>query len=89
MENYAKVLNIEAQTMIIMASRQIIPAVETYLGQLAETAANKQNVCGNEAIVLEKELITRLSALNAQTFRAVEALRQADREASPQGMRMP
>ena len=85
MENYAKVLNIEAQTMIIMASRQIIPAVETYLGQLSETAANKQKVCGDEAIALEKELIHRLSALNAQAFRAVEALRQADREATAAG----
>ena len=87
MENYAKVLNIEAQTMIIMASRQIIPAVETYIGKLSETAKAKMKVFGDDASVisLEKELISRLSALNAEAFRAVEALRQADREATAAG----
>ena len=38
-----------------------------------------------KASTLEKELITRLSTLNAKAFRAVEALRQADREAAAAG----
>lgn len=36
-ETYAKTINIEARTMIDMASRQIVPAVATYSGRLANT----------------------------------------------------
>ncbi len=85
LENYAKVLNIEAQTMMVMASRQIIPAVENYIAKLARTAALKRDICGDESVAMEKELIQKLSALNAQAYRAVEALRQADREAGVAG----
>ena len=85
LENYAKVLNIEAQTMVVMASRQIIPAVENYIGKLARTAALKRDICGEDSIVMEKDLIETLSSLNAQAYRAVAALQQADREACAAG----
>ena len=79
-ENYAKVLNIEAQTMVLMATRQIIPAVETYIDRLAGTAARKAALCGDarpDCTALERELVGRLSELNARAFRAAEALREA------------
>ena len=41
LENYAKVLNIEAQTMMLMATRQIIPAVESYITKLGKAARAK------------------------------------------------
>ncbi len=94
LENYAKILNIEAQTMILMASRQIIPAVESYIAKLGKAARAKLDVLGIgadgqkpllTATRLERELITRLSDLNAATYDAVNALRQADREASAAG----
>ena len=87
LENYAKVLNIEAQTMILMASRQIIPAVEAYIVKLGKAARAKLDVLeGNtDCIRMERELITRLSVLNTATFDAVEALRLADREALAAG----
>ncbi len=93
LENYAKVLNIEAQTMILMASRQIIPAVEAYIAKLGQAARAKMDVLFDHdgpapllaATRLERELITRLSDLSAATFDAVEALRQADREALAAG----
>ncbi len=90
LENYAKVLNIEAQTMILMATRQIIPGVETYIAKLGAAARAKLDVLGINAdgqkpllaaTRLERELITRLSDLNAAAYDAVAALRQADREA--------
>ena len=85
-ENYAKVLNIEAQTMILMASRQVIPAVEDYIAKLGRAAQAKLTVTDDPACVrMERELITRLSALNTATYDAVDALRQADREASAAG----
>ena len=86
LENYAKMLNIEAQTMILMATRQIIPAVESYITKLGKAAKLKMEVCGDPTVIrLEKELITRLSDLNAATYDAVAALRQADREAAVAG----
>ncbi len=91
LENYVKVLNIEAQTMILMASRQIIPAVEAYMEQLGRTARAKTDTLGllpadAPAVTrLERTLITRLSELNAAAFDAAEALRQANREALAAG----
>ena len=86
LENYAKVLNIEAQTMILMATRQIIPAVEAYITKLGKAAKAKQVVCDDPACIrMERELIIRLSELNTRTYDAVNALRQADREATAAG----
>ena len=87
LENYAKVLNIEAQTMVLMATRQIIPAVESYITKLGQAAQAKLAVFDGERahIRMEKELILRLSELNTRTYDAVEALRQADREATSAG----
>ena len=90
LENYAKVLNIEAQTMILMATRQIMPAVEAYIAKLGAAAKAKLDVLGVgaednapllRATRMERELITRLSDLNTATYDAVEALRRANREA--------
>ena len=71
--------------MIVMASRQIIPAVETYLGQLAQTATLKRDLCGEESVALEKEIITKLTALNAKAYQAVEHLRVVDKQATSAG----
>ena len=82
-ENYAKVLNIEAQTMVVMASRQIIPAVEGYIEQLARTAKGKMDILGSlECAEMERELVTRLSELNTKAYRAVNSLKKADAEAA-------
>ena len=87
LENYAKVLNIEAQTMILMATRQIIPSVESYITKLGKAARAKLDVLeGNTAAIrMERELISRLSELNTAAYDAVAALRQADREALAAG----
>ena len=86
LENYAKVLNIEAQTMILMATRQIVPAVEAYITKLGKAAKAKLLVCDDPACIrMERELITRLSELNTRTYDAIAALRLADREATAAG----
>ena len=86
LENYAKVLNIEAQTMILMASRQIIPAVENYITKVARAATLKAQVCGGSSCAaMERDLISRLSALNEEAYHAVEALRAADANARAAG----
>ena len=86
LENYAKVLNIEAQTMILMASRQIIPAVEKYITKVARAATLKAQVCGGSSCAaMERDLISRLSALNEEAYHAVETLRDADANARAAG----
>ena len=80
-ENYAKVINIEAQTMLDMALKDIIPAANKYLGALASAAAAKTAVVKTADISAETGLITRLSAYTGECYRAAEALRAADAEA--------
>ncbi len=87
LENYAKVLNIEAQTMVLIATRQIIPAVESYIEKLGKAAKAKLLVFDEDrdSIRMEREIMRRLSELNTATYDAVNALRQADREACAAG----
>ncbi len=84
LENYAKIINIEAQTMIVMASREYIPAVEEYMCRLADTASKKRDVLGVGSIGVEKDLLTKLSSYNEQAYAALEALKRADAEAMSQ-----
>ena len=81
-ENYSKIINIEALTMIDMASRDIIPAVNSYIGEIANTAAAKMSVLPTVNCSVERDLIERLSELNATAYRCVAELRAADKEAT-------
>ena len=81
-ENYAKIINIEALTMIVMASRDYIPAVEGYIAQIADTATKKMAVCGEASCDVEKSIISRLSEWNSKAFHTVERLREAETEAA-------
>ena len=74
-ENYAKVINIEALTMIEMASRSYIPAVEAYIGDLSKTLKTKLTVCPDASCKTEKTLIETLSAWNDEAFDALENLK--------------
>lgn len=74
-ENYAKIVNIEALTMIVMASRNYIPAVETYIAQIADSAAKKKAVCKGISCAVEEEIITRLSDLVGTAYRTTETLK--------------
>ena len=74
-ENYAKIVNIEALTMIVMASRNYIPAVETYIGQIADSAAKKKAVCKGISTAVEEDIITRLSNLVSDAYRTTETLK--------------
>ena len=71
-ENYSKAINIEARTMIDMASKQIIPAVIKYTKSLADTVV-VVNQAGADASV-QAELLTDISGLLAETKKALEEL---------------
>ena len=81
-ENYSKIINIEALTMIEMASRDIIPAVNSYLGEVANTAAAKMSVLPTVNCSVERDILVKLSELNATAYKCVELLKEADREAT-------
>ena len=74
LENYCKTVNIEAKTMVAMARKEILPAVEGYLGELAGNLAAKLNVIPQLACSYEKGMIDRLSALTDEICTAANAL---------------
>ena len=71
-ESYAKAINIEARTMIDMASKQIIPAIIKYTKELADTVVAVKEA-GADASV-QAELLTEVSGLLAESKKALEAL---------------
>ncbi len=74
LENYAKMINIEALTMVEMAKRDIIPSVSDFIAELCQNVAAKQAVCDKIPFETEKNLITRLSELNDNASAAVAKL---------------
>ena len=59
LDNYRKTVHIEAQTMIDMARKQILPAVESYAAKLAETLATKKALSPLLGGKYETSLLTR------------------------------
>lgn len=74
LENYAKIINIEALTMIEMAKRDIIPAVSDFIAVLCQNVASKQAVSEKIPCNAEIKLIDKLSSLNDRASAAVEKL---------------
>ena len=63
LDNYTKTVTIEALTMVDMAKKQILPAIEAYVAKLAKTASVKLSVAPELPCKYEKGLIAKLSAL--------------------------
>ena len=83
-ENYSKIVNIEALTMIEMVSRDIIPAVSAYIGELANTMAAKLAAVPEANCDVERELITKLSAKCAKAYKKLEELKSVEKLATSQ-----
>ena len=62
LENYCKTITIEANTMVDMAKTQIAPAIESYIGKLAKTVADKKAIDASLVFGYETDLIKKLSA---------------------------
>ena len=62
MEHYAKIINIEALTMLEMARKQLLPAVNSYMSEVANTAATKLAVSEALSVRSETKTLTKLSA---------------------------
>ena len=74
MENYCKTVTIEALTMVDMARRDILPAVETYTSRVAASAAAKKAADPELLCAYEKDLVRRLSGLTDRIAGQTEAL---------------
>ena len=74
LENYIKIINIEALTMIEMAKRDVIPAVSDFVAELCGNLSAKRAVCEDIPFETEKGLISRLARLNDDTSAAVAKL---------------
>ena len=73
LENYSKIINIEALTMIDMARKDILPAVTSYVHELAETATSVMKIC-DTAPSYEKALISELSVLGNEIAEKADTL---------------
>ena len=74
LENYCKTVNIEGLTMVDMARKEILPAVEAYLGDLSGTVAAKTTAVPGLACKYEKDLISKLSKLADEISDAASSL---------------
>jgi glutamine synthetase len=79
-ESYSKAINIEARTMIDMASKQIIPAVIKYTRSLADTIISVKEV-GVDASV-QSDILKDVSALLSETKQALEDLKVVTEKAA-------
>ena len=79
-ETYAKAINIEARTMIDMASKQFLPAFIKYTKTLADTV-NAVTAAGADASV-QKDCLNQVTALMAETKTALDALVKVTDEAA-------
>ena len=77
MEHYSKIINIEALTMLEMARKQLLPAVNSYMSELANTAASKLAVSENISVRSETKTLGRLSADADAMSDAVDTLQDA------------
>ena len=80
-EGYAKAINIEAKTMIDIATKQIIPAVIRYTTVLAESINSVKAVSVSLDVSVQTSLLENTSALLAQTKEAMDALSKLVAEA--------
>lgn len=74
MENYCKVINIEALTMLDMARKDILPAMSNYCKELAETISAKKSVCQDIDCSYEQESLSNLSSLVSAMYKQVNKL---------------
>ncbi|MCR5738953.1 MAG: glutamine synthetase III [Lachnospiraceae bacterium] len=77
LENYCKQVRIEANTMMDMALRQILPAITGYADKLSETVSSKKAVNASLACSYETDVISKLSVLADQIYTRSEELEKA------------
>ncbi len=80
-ENYRKIKNIEARTMLEMTIRDIIPAVSRYVGELSDSVNARLAAVKGINVSCESEIIDKLSSLLSKTYDAYNVLDKAVKKA--------
>ncbi|MDR3295155.1 MAG: glutamine synthetase, partial [Clostridiales Family XIII bacterium] len=81
LENYAKTLHIEAQTMIDLTHRLIVPAVISYTTKVANALRLKKGISDSLDVSFEAKLTERLAGLSGTLQKDLEILEEAIRKA--------
>ena len=76
LDNYCKQVRIEANTMIYMAQRMIIPAIEAYEDRLCKTIESKKAVASDIACDREIEVVKKLSGFSDGMYKEVDELKK-------------
>ena len=77
LDNYCKAVLIEAETMVDMAEKQLIPAVEKYVSKICETAISKKNFMPDISCDYEHGLVKTLSSLTERGQALTSELKEA------------
>ncbi|MBQ7082247.1 MAG: glutamine synthetase type III, partial [Oscillospiraceae bacterium] len=85
LEGYCKVVGIEANTMLEMARKQILPAVSEYIGQLSDSVNARKAACPDAVFAAESDLIRNLSEENSRLYENILALEKTLAEAAAIG----
>ena len=81
LDTYNKLLKIEAQTMVNMVWKDILPAVSAYSGTLADAALSKEALSVSINTSFERETVEKLSSLIRETVEGAESLKQLSADA--------
>ena len=76
-ENYSKIINIEAETMLEMAKKDILPAASKYANKLAETISIKKTACAECDVTYESAMLKKVSCLTSCIYNKTEQLEKA------------
>lgn len=77
LENYSKILHIEALTLIEMMNREVIPAISEYTNKLCSGLINKRSLGIKFDDLADTEIIARLSAASAEIYRLIGDLKMS------------
>ena len=75
MEHYSKIINIEARTMLKIASKQLIPAATAYMGEVASSAAAKTAALEGISTRAERKVLTALTGYTDEMSDAADELK--------------
>ena len=73
-ENYSKIINIEAETMLEMAKKDILPCASKFASKLAKTINLKKSACSECDCSYEAEMLKKVSAITSSIYAKTSAL---------------
>ena len=76
LENYVKTLHIEANTLVEIVQKDLLPSITTYMEKVAQTAALKKSVVPDISVSAEASLLTKLTDLSEKMAKDLETLKE-------------